>query len=82
MPKGYFETENLQALATVFAEAKRKLSERQMHHDPVLLDAIAKKILISASAGVPHWVILREVADAIETSGGQQPSSFGFVLAR
>jgi hypothetical protein len=65
MPKAYFEPENLNALAAVFAEARRRLSAQDIN-DPTKLDLIANRILGLAADGLSPWLILQEIAPQIE----------------
>lgn len=60
MLREYFEPENLRALAEVFEEAQSILERRDIEH-PVVVDAIARRILELASQGLPPWLILAEI---------------------
>jgi hypothetical protein len=60
MPRAYFEPESLNALAEVFAEAKRRLNVRDINN-PTTLDAVASRILALASEGHPPGMILKEI---------------------
>lgn len=65
MPRAYFEPESLDALAEVFAEAKRRLNCQDIN-DPTQLDFIAQRILNLAADGLPPWMILREIAPQVD----------------
>jgi hypothetical protein len=65
MVKGYFEPENLNALAGVLALAKCQLKSEDLT-DPTKLDAVALRILNLAAQGMPPRVILREIASQLE----------------
>ena len=60
MPRAYFEPESLDALAEVFAEAKRRLNSKDIN-DPTALDTVASRILALAAEGLPPSMILREI---------------------
>jgi hypothetical protein len=57
----------LNALAEVFAEARRRLSISDIN-DPAKLDLVAHRILSLASDGMPPWLILREIAPQDEVA--------------
>jgi hypothetical protein len=61
MAKTFFEPENLNALAEIFAEAKRQLAERHVT-DGAAIDLLAQRILHLAADGLPPSIILLEVA--------------------
>jgi len=69
MPRAYFEPESLDALAEVFAEAKRRLSARDTN-DPTTLDLIASRILGLAADGLSPSMILMEIVQQDRTQGG------------
>jgi hypothetical protein len=60
MPRAYFEPESLDALAEVFAEAKRRLGARDIN-DPTTLDLVASRILRLAADGLSPSMILAEI---------------------
>jgi hypothetical protein len=67
MPRAYFEPESLDALAEVFAEAKRRLNAKDIN-DPMTLDLVASRILALAAEGLSPWMILKEIVE--QDSGG------------
>lgn len=67
MPRAYFEPESLDALAEVFAEAKRRLNNI---NDPTTLDLLASRILGLAADGLSPWMILREIVEQDSPHGG------------
>ena len=68
MVKAFFEPENLNALAVVFAEAKRRLVERGVADDAAL-DMLAHRIITLAGQGMPPSMILREIEPRAATEG-------------
>jgi hypothetical protein len=60
MPRAYFEPKSLDALAEVFAQAKRRLNPADIN-DPMTLEALASRILRLAADGHSPWLILREI---------------------
>ena len=68
MPRAYFEPESLDALAEVFAEAKRRLNARDVN-DATTLDLIASRILRLAADGLSPSMILGEIAEQGNTQG-------------
>ncbi len=62
MPRAYFEPESLDALAEVFAEAKRRLSPADLN-DPTILDLIASRILSLAADGLSPEEIIQAIAE-------------------
>jgi hypothetical protein len=69
MPRAYFEPESLDALAEVFAEAKRRLNVQDIN-DPTTLDLLASRILRLAADGLSPWMILGEIVEQDSTQGG------------
>ncbi len=67
MPRAYFEPESLDALAEVFAAAKRRLNAKDIN-DPTTLDLIASRILRLAADGLSPGMILKEIVE--QDSGG------------
>jgi len=70
MPRAYFEPESLDALAEVFAEAKRRLNVQDIKINPTTLDLLASRILRLAADGLSPWMILREIVEQDGTQGG------------
>lgn len=60
MRRAYLEPDQVSALVDVFHEAKRLL-ERHGVVERYQLDAIAHRILLLASEGMPPWLILGEI---------------------
>ena len=65
MPRGFFEPENLKAMAEVLDEAKRHLPPQDLS-DPTKIDGLALRILALATDGWPPWVILRKLGSQDE----------------
>ena len=66
MPKAYFEPESLDALAEIFAEAKRRLNTKDIN-DPTVLDLIASRILRLAADGLSPSMILTKIEEQDST---------------
>jgi hypothetical protein len=60
MSKAYLEPEQMDALVSVFQEAKRLLERRGMTSRSQL-DTVAHMILKLAYDGMPPWLILNEI---------------------
>jgi hypothetical protein len=80
MPRAYFEPESLDALAEVFAEAKRRLNTQDIN-DPTALDLIASRILSLAADGLSPSMILKEIVEQDSTQGGANGAAHGTTAA-
>ena len=63
MSKRYIEPENLNALAEIFHEAKRRMRPEEVS-DPAVLSSVALRILNLAAEHSSPWLILRELETA------------------